>query len=396
MNILILDSGNTYNYGSMMMAENLIYYSEKITGGKSNYYIETSDYNNIERLKQATGLENIYMIKMKELFRMERFRSTYFMDLLKIKNTKTDLLNKMDKIFFLGGDDFTQIYGKRQLIQCLLLVDFMKHKNNYVALVGQSIGPFDKLIEILAMNVFKKMDLISLRDPESFNYLKSKKLSNIESVTDLALLPLAKESKCEKSEKYVLVCPSEIMYKYAKSKDRKKFVELNKKMCQYILDKLPSIELILLPHVTEDRTGGDIKMLKDIYDAIDSKYKNRIKKIESNILPYEVRQIIKQSQFVVAERMHPAISALECEVASVVFSYGRKYEGIFEKLYELKETVLDMRKFDDYDVMWIELKEIIDYVLENNIYLIEKIKNKNEYTQQIVMRHLESLNERRN
>jgi polysaccharide pyruvyl transferase WcaK-like protein len=395
MNILILDSGNAFNYGSMMMAENFIYYSEKITKEKNNYYIETNDLKNVERIKQATGIENIFMVGVKDLFEIKRLRYAILFNSLKIKDIKSELLKKMDKIFFLGGDDFTQVYGKKQLIQCLLLVNLIKDKNNYVALVGQSIGPFDKWIEMLAIKIFKRMDLISLRDPESFNYLKLKGLSNIESVTDLALLPLAKEPICGKEAKYVLFCPSEIIYKYAKRVDRNKFVELNKKMCEFILDKIQLIELILLPHVTDDRTGGDIKMLKEIYDSIDDKFKNRIIKIESNMLPYEVRKIIKKSLFVVAERMHPAISALECEVPSVIFSYGRKYKGIFEELYGLKETVFEIRKFNDYEIMWNELKKIIDYVIRNNTQLREKIRNKNLYTQSIAMKHLEKLNERR-
>lgn len=378
----------------MMMAENLIYYTEKLCKSNNEYYVETNDDINIERLKEATGIDRIKRVNRKELFidKYGKLRYTYLASIVG-KDVKSTLLRSMDRVYFLGGDDFTQIYGKKQLIECLLFINAIKDKNNYVGLIGQSIGPFDKGLEKLAMMIFKRMDLISLRDPESYQYLKQKGLNNIEKMADLALLPLAKETNVVVNDRsYVLVCPSEIMYMYAKTVDRLQFILLNKKLCEYILEQNPGLKIILLPHVTRDRTGGDGKMLDDIYEHIDPKYLDRIIKMNKEILPFKVRELIKHSKFVVAERMHPAISAIVCEVPSVVFSYGRKYRGIFEKIYKLSDTVLDITKYSDYNVMWKDLKSIVDYVNKNYEELSYKIRCTNKLTQPAVLNHIKKLN----
>lgn len=64
MKILLLNVSNTYNYGSMMMGENFISYFNKISGIQNQYYVETEDETKIERLKQATGIDQIYFVKM--------------------------------------------------------------------------------------------------------------------------------------------------------------------------------------------------------------------------------------------------------------------------------------------------------------------------------------------
>ena len=69
MKILIMNTYNTYNYGSMMMAENLISYFIH-NGIKADFFIENSSDDNIERLRKATAYQNIYkdkLISIKEI-----------------------------------------------------------------------------------------------------------------------------------------------------------------------------------------------------------------------------------------------------------------------------------------------------------------------------------------
>ncbi len=392
MNILLLDSGNTYNYGSMMMAENFIYYSSDCGTAKNKYYVSTNNEVHIERLKDATGIEEIYSVKVNDLFKGNLAMAYAKKKIIRI-DTRTDLCKSMDKIIFLGGDDFTEIYGGKQLMGCVYYVDALRYKDNYIALVGQSIGPFDKKREKFILSVLKKMDLISLRDPVSLNYLKNvNKFSNSKSVTDLALLPLAKEVKPLKNTKdYVVLCPSEIMYRHAKISDRDSFIEINSRICEYVLDKLPNIKLVLLPHVWNDGTHGDAHIMREIFTKIEDKYKERIQMNDFSMQPYEVRNLIYQSKFLIAERMHPAISGLECEVPSVVFSYGRKYEGIFEKLYNLEDIIVDVRNFDDYNVMLTDIKNKVDFVIQHDDELRKKIATINIKTRPVALNHIKEI-----
>ena len=61
MNVLIKNLSNTFNYGSMMMGENLISYFNKFSKKDISYFVETNNDIHIERLKRATGYEKIYI-----------------------------------------------------------------------------------------------------------------------------------------------------------------------------------------------------------------------------------------------------------------------------------------------------------------------------------------------
>ena len=52
------------NYGSMMMAENFIYYLDDVLHMENEYYVEQIIQNTVCRLKQATGKENIIGVDM--------------------------------------------------------------------------------------------------------------------------------------------------------------------------------------------------------------------------------------------------------------------------------------------------------------------------------------------
>lgn len=200
MNILLLDSGNTYNYGSMMMAENFIYYSQQNSEEKHNYYVSTNDEIHIERLKDATGMDRIYKTDISKIFKVKPLSIAYMLYKLFGLSIHSDMYKKMDRVVFLGGDDFTEIYGMKQLLVFLCFADALKVKGVSIALVGQSVGPFRKSIEKFALHVLRRMDLISLREPDSLKYLQDNHFTNIKSVTDLALLPLAKEPMVEEEK----------------------------------------------------------------------------------------------------------------------------------------------------------------------------------------------------
>ena len=181
------------------------------------------------------------------------------------------------------------------------------------------------------------------------------------------------------------------MHSYAKVSDQDSFRELNEKICRYILDKVPGADIVVLPHVYDDRTHGDVAMAEDLFERLSDSCS--VSFLKGPVYPYEVRDIIKRSLFIVAERMHPAISGLECETPSLVFSYGRKYEGIFEKLYGLGRTVIDMRKYDDYSVLWEDVRAALDYILENTDSLRRHISQVNAQAQPQALRHIEELSE---
>jgi polysaccharide pyruvyl transferase WcaK-like protein len=385
-NLLLLEACNTYNYGSMMMVENFIHYSHQ-KDPEIQYYVVAEDEVHINRIKEATGLgEQIFYIKGAELFRNNSVMRSFILKKIFHVDVYSDLMKKMDKILVFGGDDYTEIYGMKYLYRQLCYTDAMKPKETYMALVGQSIGPFKrKFTRNRAFSLFGLMDMISLREHESYLYLKKYGFSNIVEMTDLALLPLAKEdSKAITKENTIILCPSELMYRHAKKISREEFIEFNIQLCRCLLNK--GYKLILLPHVWDDMIGGDLAITKEIYQAVADK--ENILLVEEPVLPAQIRYMIRKSRLLIAERMHPAISCLECETPSLVFSYGRKYEGIFKKLYGLNELLIDIREYDDIKSLLSDCMKKLENIMQQYDFIVDRIKKKNNEAQPITREHI--------
>ena len=86
--ILIMNTYNTYNYGSMMMAENFISYLIN-HGLRADFYIENTTRDNLIRLKEATSYNNIFG---DEMLSVDNLNSPN--KLVKIKNKIVEQLKK--------------------------------------------------------------------------------------------------------------------------------------------------------------------------------------------------------------------------------------------------------------------------------------------------------------
>lgn len=381
MKLLILDSGNTYNYGSMMMVENVIHYYDNFTKCQNEYFVEMTDMVHQARLIEATGNQNIKGINLNNLVWCKKFRIALLLAKAGINPFKS-FVKTFDSIVFLGGDDFTEIYGIAQLIFVTKLIKMFNKFTHRVSLQGQTIGPFECKYKNKIIKTLQNVNKLTVRDPQSLEYCKQNNINAVE-IADFALLPLTREDdgKQNKNRNLVLFCPSEIMNRYSQGITREEFIDLNVQLCETIVKKY-GLTVTLLPHVFDDRTNGDVAITREIYNRTNKQFINLIDK---PMLPYEIRGIINMCRFIVAERMHPSISGLECEVPSLVFSYGSKYEGIFNALYKIPEVVIDIRKFSNKDALFEECICVIDYISNSCSELKQKIHDVNLITQPKVL-----------
>lgn len=387
MKLLILDSGNTYNYGSMMMVENVIHYYDEFTKCQNEYYVEMTDKVHQTRLIEATGNKNIKGIILNDLVWCKKFKIALLLANIGINPFKS-FVKKYDSIVFLGGDDFTEIYGIPQLVFVTKLIKMFNRFTHKVSLQGQTIGPFECKYKKEIIRTLQNVNKLTVRDPQSLEYCKQNNIEAVE-IADFALLPLTKEldGKQNTERNLVLFCPSEIMNRYSKGITREEFIDLNVRLCESIVKKY-NLTVTLLPHVYDDRTNGDVTITREIYNRTNKQFINFI---ETPLMPYEVRGIINMCRFIVAERMHPSISGLECEVPSLVFSYGSKYEGIFNALYKIPELVIDIRKFSNKDDLFAECLRVIDFISNSSTELKHRIHEVNLMNQPKVLEAISSI-----
>ncbi len=154
--VLITHITNTLNYGSAMMAINLIYgIRQYFFEDKLEIYCECDEYH-LNRLKIATGISSL-----KKYSAPIEKSSNVFGKINKfiIGNSKIiqSIKKKFDVLIVLGGDDLaeTNVVGAMKFG----VLYYHINQNCKVILAGQSIGPFHGIYKQIASFLFKDIVL---------------------------------------------------------------------------------------------------------------------------------------------------------------------------------------------------------------------------------------------
>lgn len=390
MNIYICDCPNTFNYGSMMMGENFIFYFNKISKASNVYYVETDDEINIQRLRNATGIMEIYQAPVNALFHQECSKYDYLLSWMKLKKAVSQFADKIDFVLVLGGDDFTEDYGWKEPLVNAVKFDLLMRAGISVVLLGQTIGPFHSFRKPMMKRLLGKTSRIYPRDSLTYQYLTGMGLTNISLTDDLALLPLAKQEIKERTGEYIIICPSEIIYHYSRDGSREKWIEFNLFMIDVIMDSYADKKLVLLAHVLRPEHADDRVIVNELYGLLKEKYKDRVIAVSNEQYPYEVRNLIQQALFVVSGRMHPVVSSFQCGIPAVAISYSSKFWGVIGERYGLGEFIIDVR-----DLNYMEMRQkfvhLLDRVGKEYSQIADKIKSKNELTERSIMGALKEI-----
>jgi len=260
MKLLVFNIPNTLNYGSMMMAENLFYYLvQELDGEKLELVIITSNKEEtVSRLQQALQMihekVSITTVGHYNIFKGSAIKKlTAIVTGVGVKNILSNEIAGVDGVVVLGGDDFSEDYGYLGAIQQLIYFNRFNQVGKKVVLCGQTIGPFHSWRKPLFKYLFKNVTQIISRDPITFNYLADDfGLNNVSLGADLAFLPLAREideHDIVVDKDYFTIVPSGLIWRYAKERDRFKYITFLAEICLYLYDKFPDSILLILPHV---------------------------------------------------------------------------------------------------------------------------------------------------
>lgn len=390
MNIYIYNCSNTFNYGSMMMGENFISYFNKVSGIENSYFVETEDEVNIHRLRNATGLSNIYPAAFNSLF-VDGFRKyDYLLAEMKLKKVVSAFARNIDLVVVLGGDDFTEDYGWKAPLLYAIQFNLLIREGIKLVMLGQTMGPFYSFRRPVMKSLLGRVNKIYARDQLTYHYLLDMGLKNISLTDDLALLPLTRQEPIERSKEYITYCPSELIYRYSKDGNRESWIEFNLFMMNAVMNKYPDKKLILLAHVLKPEHVDDRKIVNELYDLLKDRYQNRITAITEEIYPYEVRNYIQQSSFVVSGRMHPIVSSLQCGTPAIALSYSSKFWGIIGERYGLEEYIIDVR-YLSYMEMRDKFIRLLEGMEAEYSQIEEKIRINNDQTQKSIMLALEEI-----
>ena len=372
----------------MMMAENLFYYlAGELSGDKLELIIVTpKPEETTTRLKKALKIieEKIIIktINPYNIFRASPIKKLFSMVTgFGIKNILSSEIAGIDGVVVLGGDDFSEDYGYLGAIQQLIFFNRFNQAGKKVILCGQTIGPFHSWRKPMFKHLFKNVTQIISRDPITFKYLTDEfGLKNVSLGADLAFLPLARENDEHNfivDKSYFTVVPSGLIWRYAKERDRFKYITFLAEVCLYLFNKFPDSILVILPHVVRPDVNDDSLAGRDLFIMLKrlGVKDSQMLFIQDQLLPYQARRLLKESKFVFTGRMHAAISSFACSVPALSLSYSRKYWGIIGEYLGMKDLIVDVR-----EIGWEKVKELseqrIDYIINNGEVLKAQIEGK--------------------
>ena len=283
---------------------------------------------------------------------------------------------KSDIIIAALDDSFTTLYGSGPFRTNFYRIFLAKLFKKSVVLYAGSIGPFrNKFYEILGRYIINKVDLVTLREDISFEYLKKIGVNKppMYVTADLAFalqpapLERAKEillsEGIDESEKPLIgMSLSRVISRWAfpelqdSEEKYRKYLTIMAQMVDYLAEEL-SATVISIPQVIgPSEENDDRNTAKDIYQM--AKKKDKIKLITNEYTPEELRAITGQFDLFVGARTHSVISAAMMCTPFVAIEYeSHKTRGIIGKMLDCEEFVYDIRTLD-FDTLISKIKDV--------------------------------------
>ena len=135
--------------------------------------------------------------------------------------------------------------------------------------------------------------------------------------------------------------------------DRGNYIKCLTNLSIQLLNRFNDNQLLILPHVLSPDKSDDRLVGRDLYINLKRQGINtsRMVFLDNQLLPYQARQLLRDSRFVITGRMHAAISSFACGVPPRS-SYSRKYWGIIGEYLGMKDLIIDVR-----DKSWKDIEE---------------------------------------
>lgn len=384
---MITHTPNTFNYGSAMMAINLIHYLNIKFNGNVQFAVDTRTEDDFTNLVKCTGLKNIEVNsvlpdKAKLLLEGKDVK----LDIDWINEYCDGIIDYYDCFIVLGGDDLSEYYNIEHMINELYKINKIAQAIP-VFLIGQTIGPFTEWRIEYATKMLNGLNIYT-RDLTTYEYLINElKLNSdyIRKSSDLAFLKLPYQDEIDnkallrqfelEGDKYVTLVPSGLgMSGDYYTADVKGYINNWIKVIKYIIDE-KGLKVVLMPHVFRPDKFSDMLAINEIMRSMEKSYLRDIICIaDMFFLPLKARIILGNSKFTITGRMHPSISTFEMRKPSISISYSVKYKGIIGRDLKCDELIIESRK-ELWENEGIADKTIekIEYTIINYDSLINKI-----------------------
>lgn len=282
---------------------------------------------------------------------------------------------KSNSLLISGGGSLLQdVTSSRSLWYYLLLMYVAKFYKKKIMVYANGIGPINKNFNrYLTKKILGKVDLITLRDEDSLDYLKAMNVENkkVKVTADpVFTLDSSKKPRVEKifRDEGIPLEKRYIGISVRKWKNTENLEKIIANTIDYIIEKY-GVNVILIPmHHPEDL-------------EISLSIQNMVKGLECHTVKdkYNVEDImgiIKELDLIIAMRLHSLIYAATQEIPMVGIVYDPKVRGILNSFnIEYMSFVEDLNFADliyNIDGAWDNREEIKNNLIQQD----EKFKEK--------------------
>ena len=247
--------------------------------------------NNPEKIQKNYGVESVYKFDFKNIF---------------LKMREYDL-------FISGGGSLLQdITSFQSLIYYLLLIltaEFLKLKTSVYA---QGIGPINsKFGKIFARLILEKVNLITVRDKESHDFLRKMGIKSL-----ITADPVWNIDKGMENKEIVLSKKLGVQLRNWHSLNN----ETLESIASLIVSNFESYEIILFSL----QDSVDLDIIKQLEKILKVKYPELNIKVFSGLSIKNSLSLIKELDFLIAMRFHAILAALKFNIPTLALSYDPK------------------------------------------------------------------------
>jgi len=251
-----------------------------------------------------------------------------------------------DVVVSIGGDNFTDDYGSPKFYFDSLVGARMAGAKTVIW--GASIGPFrDGRKARRWKSVLDQVDLITVREPTSVDYLKSLGVSeNVREVADPAFLlptqPPQTDLTVEKGNGIVVgIGASALVTQYGRT--LQDYVAANVEFIRYAVSAHKA-RICLVPHVFvhgATKANNDLATCGEIAALLP-------KSCPVTIMPpawnaCEIKHFISQCDYFIGARTHSTIASLSTYVPTISIGYSPKATGINRAIFGTDEYVISIK-----------------------------------------------------
>ena len=373
---------NTFNYGSAMMAINLIYYLNIKFNGNVEFYVDTRTEKDLENLRLSTGLNNIKVNSiLPDKKKIISAKQDVNLDLNWIGEYCEGITNNYDSFIVLGGDDLSEYYSKEHVVYELFKINRIGNEIP-TFLVGQTIGPFTGWREKYAADMLKSVYIFT-REYLTFEYLKKDlEVQKVFVSSDLALEDLPGQGEYDtdylfkryniNKKQYVTLIPSGLTRVYTENFDY--YLENWLGIIEYLINE-KNCKVVLLPHVLRPKGSDDRIVIENIVSRISNRYSEMLAYINNDISPLDARQVLGNGIFSISGRMHGAVSTFQMRKPAISLSYSVKYKGVIGGGLGRNDLIVESvgdKKWEDQKIKR-EVIDKIEYLMTNYDGIVAEI-----------------------